>query len=96
MEKDTVFTNMKKAYYNITERVQRRDSKMIEGLENLPCEERSKQLRSFLPREEKAQGDLIIQYLEQLQRGRRLSPYKVPHGEDKGQWIQVSLGEISS
>lgn len=59
VEKDQVFSSMKKVYYNIVGSVQRRAMKMIEGLENLPCEDRLQDLRSSLPGQEKARGGLI-------------------------------------
>ena len=73
---------------------------MIKVLENLPDEEgKAEGVRSLLPGEEKAQGGShhsIPVFKGQLQRGRRLFRHKEPHEEDKGQWVQVALGEISS
>ena len=69
---------------------------MIKGLENLPYEERLKELGLFSLGEEKAQGGphhSIPVLKGWLQRGRRLSLHKEPHGEDKGQRVQVAPGE---
>ena len=71
---------------------------MIKGLENLPYEERLKELSLFSWRREGLGGprcnSLVLK--GQLQRGGRLSLHKEPRGEDKGQWVRVALGKVSS
>ena len=65
---------------------------MLRGTQGL-AEGLTEGVGSLLPGEEKAQGDLItaFQYLKgQLQRGWRVSLQKEPHGEDKGQRVQVA------
>ncbi|CAM9920973.1 unnamed protein product, partial [Bubo scandiacus] len=66
------------------ERVQRRAMKMIKGLENWLM----KKVRSFLSWRKEGSGGphhSIPVLRGWLQRGRRLSLHKEPHGEDKGQ-----------
>lgn len=70
---------------------------MGEGLENLPCEERLKEL-GLHPGEEKAQGHhhSILVLKGWLQKGWKPSLHKEPQGEDKGQQVQTAPREVLS
>lgn len=81
------------------ERVQRKIMKMIEGLENLPCKERLKELS--LPSLEKARGNLLFvsQYFTTSRaaiKGMEALFHKGSHGEDRRQQAQVAPGQVSS
>lgn len=69
--------------------------KMTEGLENLSYEKRLKELCPFSLGSRRLGGNLITVF-RWLQRGRRFSHRKESQGEDKGQGVQVALGEGSS
>lgn len=75
--------------------VQRRVTKIIEGLENLPYNENLKELYIFSL--EKAERDLITvsQYLEPDYREEGGSPFTGSH-LDKGQELQGALKGVSS
>ena len=71
----------------LLERVQRRDTKMIRGLEHLCCEERLRELGLFILQNRRLWGDLIaaFQYLKGAyeQEGERLSTW-VDSGRTRG------------
>lgn len=69
---------------------------MIKWLDSLPDEERLKELGPF--KLEKPQGDLIIvfQNLKCGYKEDKDSFHKQPCCEDKREWVQVALGEVSS
>jgi len=70
---------------------------MIKILHNLPYEERLKWLDlSFLEKTQREPYYSIPVVKGWVKRGQRLSLHKEPQGEDKGQQVQVALGEISS
>jgi len=84
---------------NRLERVQRRATKVVKGLENLPYKGKTEEVKSFQPGEEKAQGGphYSIPVLKgKLQRGWRIPLHKEPHGEYKKQSVQVTPGVVSS
>lgn len=62
---------------------------MIQGLENLPYEERVEEfgLLEEVKSQRRYQSILVLKGC--LQRDRE------PHGVDKGQWVQVTPGEVS-
>ncbi|KAK4816849.1 hypothetical protein QYF61_023971 [Mycteria americana] len=80
------------------ERVQRRATKMNKRLENLPCEERLKELGLFSEEKRtdgKAQADLIavFQYLKGIYKGHRGSLFTRSHME-KTKGISLTLGSL--
>jgi len=76
--------------------------KRIKGLGNLHCEERLKELGLLSLKKRRLEGDFIMvfHYLKCAFKEdggplfRRIT--QGPHGEDKGQWVQVARGEVSS
>lgn len=54
----------------------------------------TEELRLFLPGEENAHHSIPM-FKGHLQKGQRICPHNEPHGEYKGQWVQVALGHIS-
>lgn len=71
-------------------------STMTKGLEKLSSEERLKGLGLFFLVNRRPRGDLITVLKGWLLKGRRLPYHKEPHGEHKGQRVQVVLGLFSS
>ena len=71
---------------------------MIKGWGSLAYEDRLGELGLFSLEKRMLRGDLITvyQYLRGSYKERRWSlPFhKESHGEDKGEWTQVALGEI--
>jgi len=66
---------------------------MVKGLENLPYEERLKELG--LSSLENSRHCIPV-LKGRLQGGWRFSLHKEPDGEDEGQCVQLALGEVSS
>lgn len=71
---------------------------MVKRLKNLPYEESLKELGLFTLENQKLRLDLItvFQCLKGGYKEDRGSLFSRSHMEEKGQWVQVALGEVSS
>ena len=78
------------------EHIQKRATKIIQGMEHLPYENRLRKLWLLSPENKRLQGDLIaaFQYLKWgcKKEGDRL--FGRLFGQNKGKWFQTKRGDI--